>query len=258
MQTIDLGGATGLRVGPGLPLVWVVRPRVAGDAERMATAAERLAKLAEKLAAPIVFSAAGAEDDAGPPLDEALESLAWIREEFGLPVLADVQRMEDLPGAGEVLDVIQIPAHLCEQGGLVLAAARTGRVVDVVKGASVSPEALREMVARVEDKAEPRLLLTEAGAAFGHRGRIADMTAIPVLQEIGYPVFADVASALGRDDPDAVAALVRAAIGAGANGAALEVHPDPLHASHLSLDRLEPLLASAGELAALIRAQHDA
>jgi 2-dehydro-3-deoxyphosphooctonate aldolase (KDO 8-P synthase) len=258
MQTIELGGATSLRAGPGLPLVWVVRPRVAGDAERLERAAERVAKLAEKLAVPIVFSAADADDDAGPALDDVLESLAGIREEFGLPVLADVRRMEDLPGAGQVLDIIQIPAYLCEQGGLVLAAARTGRVVDVVKGASVSPAALSGMLARVEEKAEPRLLLTEAGAAFGHQGRIADMTAIPALQEIGYPVFADVAPALGRDEPDAVPALVRAAIATGANGIALEVHPDPGHTGHFPLDRLEPLLTSAGELAALVRGQGNA
>ena len=255
MQTIELGAD--LRAGPGLPLVWVVRPRGTGEPESQGHAAERLAKLAEKLATPIVFSAAR-PDDEGSPLDEALESLAWIREQHGLPVLASVQCLEDLPGAAEALDVIQIPAHLCEQGGLVLAAARTGRAVDLVKGASVAPAALRELVTRVEDKAEPRLLLTEAGAAFGHQGRIADMTAIPVLQEIGYPVFADVSSALGRDDPDAVLPLVRAAIAAGADGIALDVHPDPRQASQLPLDRLEPLLASAGELAALIRSQQGA
>lgn len=253
MQTIELGA--GLRAGPGLPLVWVVRPRGSGEPESLGHAAERLAKLAEKLATPIVFSAAGVPDDGGSPLDEALESLAWTREQHGLPVLASVQRLEDLPGAAEVLDVIQIPPHLCEQGGLVLAAARTGRAVDLVKGASVAPAALRELVTRIEDKAEPCLLLTEAGAAFGHQGRISDMTAIPVLQEIGYPVFADVSSALGRDDPDAVLPLVRAAIAAGADGISLDVHPDPRQASQLPLDRLEPLLVSAGELAALIRSQ---
>ena len=283
INTIEVGDATTrtVRFGPGQPLAWILGPCVVEDQALMANTAERLKKLSEKLGVPVVFKSSYEKDNRtseesyqGPGLEEGLELLAWLRKEFELPVLSDVHRVEDLAAAREVLDVIQIPAFLCQQTSLVVAAAKTGKPLNVKKGQFLAPGGMQSPVGKIERAGNRRILLTERGVSFGYHDLVADMTAIPTMQEFGYPVVFDAGHQVRRygipsDNPaggnskEFIPVLLRAAIGAGANGVFLECHPNPAHArcdaaSQFPLDRLEDLMAQARDLADLIRAQGHA
>ena len=283
IETIQIGDATSgtLEIGPGLPLAWIAGPCVIEDQSLMANAAERLKKLSEKLDVPIVFKSSYEKDNRssetsyqGPGLDEGLEVLAWVRKEFELPVISDVHRVEDLEAAREVLDVIQIPAFLCQQTSLVIAAAKTGKPINIKKGQFLAPSGMFSSVGKIERAGNQKILLTERGASFGYNDLIADMTAIPVMQEFGYPVIFDAGHQVRRygipsDDPaggnsrDFIPILLRSAIAAGANGIFLETHPNPAQAacdaaSQFPLDDLEVLMLQATELASLMREQGHA
>lgn len=266
VRTVEVGDATAatVRFGAGLALPFIAGPAVIEDQPLMANAAERLKKLSEKLEVPVVFKSSYEREGAGPGLDLGLELLAWIRKEFELPVLCDVHRIEDLAAAREVLDVIQIPAILCQQTPLLVAAAETGNVLNVQKSQHLAPSALRDPVDQIEEAGNNRLLLTERGASFGYDDLIADMTAIPTMQALGYPVIFNAGHPV-RQDPasEFVSVLMRAAIAAGANGIALETHPHPPAAAadntrQFPLDRLEDLMTLARDLATLIRTQQHA
>ena len=185
-------------IGPGRPLAWMAGPCVLEDQRSMAFTAERLKKLSEKLSVPIVFKSSYEKDNRsseefypGPGLDAGLDMLAWIRKEFELPVVSDVHRAEDLAAASEVLDVIQIPAFLCQQTSLVVAAGRTGKVINVKKGQFLSPEGISSAVGKLERTGNHQILLTERGVSFGYDQLIADMTSIAIMQDLGYPVVFD-------------------------------------------------------------------
>jgi 2-dehydro-3-deoxyphosphooctonate aldolase (KDO 8-P synthase) len=283
LRTVEIGGGdvSLVRLGAGLPLGWIAGPCVIESQSVMANAAERLAKLAEKLSLPLVFKSSYEKDNRstelsyqGPGLDDGLEMLAWVRREFGLPVLTDVHRAEDLPAVAEVADVIQIPAFLCQQTSLIVAAGRTGKPINVKKGQFLSPEGMFSSVGKLERTGNQRILLTERGASFGYNNLIADMTSIPVMQEFGYPVIFDAGHQVRRygipsEHPEGgrsrelIPVLLRAAIAAGANGIFLETHPSPPDAlcdaaSQFPLDRFEDLVQQSQALASLIRAQGHA
>jgi 2-dehydro-3-deoxyphosphooctonate aldolase (KDO 8-P synthase) len=281
MQTVEIGeGARRVRIGHGLDLAWIAGPCVIEDHRTMAITAERLKKLSEKLAVPLVFKSSYEKDNRGseesyqgPGLDEGLELLAWIKKEFDLPVLSDVHRVEDIPAAREVLDVIQIPAFLCQQTSLVVAIGRAGKPVNVKKGQFLSPEGMSSPVGKLERAGNRQILLTERGASFGYNQLVADMTSIPTMQALGYPVVFDAGHSVRRygipssdprgGAPELIPTLLRAGIAAGANAVFLETHPNPAHAkcdaaSQFPLDRIEELMAQARDLARLVRAQGHA
>jgi 2-dehydro-3-deoxyphosphooctonate aldolase (KDO 8-P synthase) len=283
LYTVEVGDGPVARVrfGAGLPLGWIAGPCVIESQSVMANAAERLAKLAEKLELPLVFKSSYEKDNRstelsyqGPGLDDGLEMLAWIRREFGLPVLTDVHRVEDVAAVGEVVDVIQIPAFLCQQTSLIVAAAKTGKPVNVKKGQFLSPEGMFSSVGKLERSGNRRILLTERGSSFGYNNLVADLTSIPLMQELGYPVIFDAGHQVRRygipsEHPEGgrsrelIPVLLRAAIAAGANGIFLETHPSPADAlcdaaSQYPLDRFEDLAQESQDLANLIRAQGHA
>lgn len=263
--------------GAACPLAWILGPCVIEDQRTMAAAAERIRWLGDKLEVPVVFKSSFEKDNrsseeyySGPGLDEGLEMLAWIRKEFELPILSDVHSVEHVYAAREVLDVIQIPAFLCQQTSLLVAAGSTGKVINVKKGQFLSPEGMASPVGKLERTGNHNLLLTERGAQFGYNTLVADMTALPTMRALGYPVVFDAGHQVRRygipsADPrggsrEQIPTLLRAAVAAGANGIFLETHPDPASArcdaaSQFSLDRLEQLMTDAQELGALIRTQ---
>jgi 2-dehydro-3-deoxyphosphooctonate aldolase (KDO 8-P synthase) len=282
IRTVTIGDPDTRRVeiGPGRPLAWVAGPCVVEDQRTMATTAERLRKLSEKLDVPLIFKSSYEKDNrgseesySGPGIDDGLELLAWIKKEFELPVLSDVHRVEDLEAAREVLDVIQIPAFLCQQTSLLVAAGACGKPVNVKKLQFLSPEDMSSPVGKLERAGNHDILLTDRGTAFGYNQLVGDMISIPVMQSLGYPVLFDAGHTVRRygipsadprgGAPAQIPTLVRAAVGAGANGIFLETHPSPPHAlcdasSQFPLDRLEPLLEDAQELADLVRRQGHA
>lgn len=279
MQEVVIGELTRkpVRIGRGRPLAWIAGPCVLEDQRTMAVAAERLKKLSEKLDVGIVFKSSFEKDNrssaefySGPGIDEGLELLAWIRKEFELPVLSDVHRVDDVAAAAEVLDVIQIPAFLCQQTSLVLAAGESGKVVNVKKGQFLTPEGMSSPVGKLERSGNRRILLTERGVCFGYNQLVADMTSIPLMQGLGYPVVFDAGHQVRRygmpssdpngGAPEFIPLLIRAAIAAGTNAIFLETHPSPPQAlcdaaSQYPLEQMEDLIARSAELAGLIRAQ---
>jgi 2-dehydro-3-deoxyphosphooctonate aldolase (KDO 8-P synthase) len=281
MQTVEIGeGARRVRIGPGLELAWIAGPCVIEDRKTMATAAERLKKLSEKLAVPLVFKSSYEKDNRGseesyqgPGIDRGLDLLAWIKKEFELPVLSDVHRVEDIAAAREVLDVLQIPAFLCQQTSLVVAVGKAGKPVNVKKGQFLSPEGMSSPVGKLERAGNRQILLTERGASFGYNQLVSDMTSIPTMQSLGYPVVFDAGHSVRRygipssdprgGTPELIPALLRAGIAAGANAVFLETHPNPPAAkcdaaSQFPLERIEELMSQARDLARLVRAQGHA
>jgi 2-dehydro-3-deoxyphosphooctonate aldolase (KDO 8-P synthase) len=283
MHMVEIGDAVSgkVRLGEGLPLAWICGPCVIEKQSLMAMTAERLKKLSEKLRVPLIFKSSYLKDNRsdelsyqGPGLEEGLEMLAWIRKEFELPVLSDVHSVEEIAAAREVLDVIQIPAFLCQQTTLLIAAGKTGKPVNIKKGQFMAPGSMKHPVGKIERTGSHRILITERGAQFGYHNLVADMTAIPVMKEIGYPVVFDAGHQVRRygipsTDPAGGAprefnpVLLRSAVAAGANGVFLETHPNPAEAlcdaaSQYPLDQLEELMMQAGALAELIRAQGHA
>jgi 2-dehydro-3-deoxyphosphooctonate aldolase (KDO 8-P synthase) len=172
----------------------------------------------------------------GPGLAAGLKTLAGIREEFGVPVLTDVHTETQAGLAGEVVDILQIPAFLCRQTDLIDAAVTTGKIVNLKKGQFLSP---REM-GRVAEKARlaggKHILLTERGTTFGYNNLVADLRSIPIMQSFGFPVVFDATHSVqlpgGGGDQSAgqrefAPVLARAALAAGANGLFIETHPRP-------------------------------
>src|SRR5258706_7015256 len=158
--------------------------------------------------------------------------LAWIRKEFELPVLSDVHSVEEVAAAREVLDVIQIPAFLCQQTTLLIAAGKSGKPVNIKKGQFMSPSSMKYPAGKGSRTGNERILITERGAQFGYHNLVADMTAIPEMKEIGYPVVFDAGHQIRRygipsTDPagghsrELIPVLLRSAIAAGTNGASL-------------------------------------
>lgn len=172
----------------------------------------------------------------GPGLDAGLETLAKVREKFGLPILTDVHTEEQVSRAASVVDVLQIPAFLCRQTDLIEAAVRTGKIVNLKKGQFLSPLEMGQVAAKAKAAGGKKLLLTERGTTFGYNNLVADMRAIPILRGFGFPVVFDATHAVqlpgGAGDRSGgerkfAPVLARAAMAAGANGIFLETHPDP-------------------------------
>ena len=205
----------------------------------------------------------------GPGLDEGLRVLAAVKAEVGVPVLTDIHEPGQAAAAAEVADVLQIPAFLCRQTDLLVAAARTGRAVNIKKGQFLAPQDMRYAVEKVVSAGNPRVLVTERGVGFGYHNLVVDMRAFPILRALGHPVVFDVTHSLqlpgGGDGVTAgqaefIEPLAAAGVAAGVDGVFLEVHEEPARAKSdaqnaLRLDRLEPLLARLSRIAAAARTE---
>jgi 2-dehydro-3-deoxyphosphooctonate aldolase (KDO 8-P synthase) len=198
----------------------------------------------------------------GPGLEKGLSILAHVREKTGLPIVSDIHIPDQASVAGEVLDVIQIPAFLCRQTDLLLAAGRTGKTINVKKGQFMAPEDMEHVVNKITSTGNSTILLTERGAAFGYGDLVADMRSILRMKSFGYPVVFDATHSSqfpGRGEGCSsgersyVAPLARAAVAAGADGIFMEVHPDPDRAlcdgpNSLALANLESLVMNLKEI----------
>jgi 2-dehydro-3-deoxyphosphooctonate aldolase (KDO 8-P synthase) len=205
--------------------------------------ASRLVRLARRQRIPLVFKASYDKANRtshtafrGPGIEEGLRILAEVRERFGVPILTDVHTAEEVVAAARVVDVLQIPAFLCRQTDLILAAAATGKVVNIKKGQFLAPWDMRPVVAKIESAGNRRILLTERGASFGYNNLVADMRSLLVLRETGYPVVFDATHSVQRPggagtssggDGRWAPALARAAVATGCDGVFIETHVEP-------------------------------
>ena len=264
-----------IRIGKGNPLVLIAGPCVLESEPLALEIAEQLRQLCRTLKIPLIFKASYEKDNRsseksykGPGLEEGLRVLAKIKEKVGIPVLSDVHRMEDVDRAKEVLDIIQIPAFLCQQTSLLIKAGETGRVVNIKKGQFVAPEDMAGAVKKIHSTGNHQVLLTERGTCFGYNKLISDFCSIPIMQEIGCPVIFDATHVIRNygipsEDPKGgsplyVPHLSRAAVAVGCNGLFLETHPRPSQAlcdasSMIPLDEMEGLLRQAKTLHDMVR-----
>ena len=210
---------------------------------RMASA---IRQIAESAGIPYVFKASydkanrtSIKSFRGPGLDEGLRVLETVRTEVGVPVLSDVHEPAEARAAGSVLDVIQIPAFLCRQTDLLVAAAETGKVVNVKKGQFVSPSDMQHAVAKVRESGNDQVVLTERGASFGYNNLVVDFRSFPIMQSFGCPVVFDITHSLqlpggkghaSGGQPEYIPTLARAGVAAGVNGIFMEIHDDPSNA----------------------------
>ena len=188
--------------------------------------------------------------------EEALAVLRKVKETLDVPIVTDIHTEPEAAWAAEVADVLQIPAFLCRQTDLLVAAAKTGRFVNVKKGQFLSPEAMRFAVEKVRDAGNPNVMVTERGTSFGYQDLIVDFRGIKALKENRCPVVLDCTHSLQQPNqpagvtggrPDLIETIAKAGIAVGFDGLFMETHPDPAHAlsdgaNMLPLDELEPLL----------------
>ncbi|MCB1121735.1 MAG: 3-deoxy-8-phosphooctulonate synthase [Verrucomicrobiae bacterium] len=193
----------------------------------------------------------------GTGIDEGLELLQTIKQDFGLPVTTDIHQISQVEPVARVVDILQIPAFLCRQTDLLLAAAESGRVVNVKKGQFLAPQDMYHVAGKLEEGGAAEIWLTERGTTFGYRNLVVDMRCFDILKHAGYPVVFDATHSVqlpggggGKSDGqrEFVPALARAALAAGAKGIFVETHPDPDHAisdgpNMIPLDALPDLVA---------------
>jgi 2-dehydro-3-deoxyphosphooctonate aldolase (KDO 8-P synthase) len=253
----------GLSAGHGNPLLLIAGPCVIESEAHALHLATVVRDVARRTGVQYVFKASydkanrtSGRSFRGPGLQEGLRILARVRDTAGVPILTDIHEPGHAAPAAEVADVLQIPAFLCRQTDLIVAAARTGRVVNLKKGQFLAPEDMRHVIAKVTSAGNERVLVTERGASFGYHNLVVDMRAFPIMRGLGYPVIYDVTHSLqlpgGGDGVTAgqaefIEPLASAGVAAGIDGVFMEVHERPAEAKSdaqnaLRLDALEGLL----------------
>lgn len=247
-----------------LPLV--AGPCVIESRDHTLFMAEKILEITSRLSVPFVFKSSfdkanrtSLDSFRGPGPEEGLAILSEVREKFSVPVLTDIHLPSQAREIADVADVIQIPAFLCRQTDILLAAGKTGAVVNIKKGQFLAPEKMRQIIEKVESTGNRKILLTERGTTFGYSELINDMRSIPIMKETGYPVIFDgthSAQMPGREvtrtggNREFIPTLVNSAVAAGCDALFLEVHNNVKQAmsdasTQWPLDRLEELLARA-------------
>jgi 2-dehydro-3-deoxyphosphooctonate aldolase (KDO 8-P synthase) len=258
----------GIALGSAGRLFLIAGPCVIESRAQALGLARRIKSVAAGLGLPFVFKASYDKANRssgrafrGPGLEEGLDILAEVKRTVGVPVLSDVHETSQVEAAARVLDIIQIPAFLCRQTDLLMAAASTGRPVNIKKGQFLSPEDMRNAVEKVEGAGNTKILLTERGTTFGYNNLVVDFRSIPIMQELGHPVVIDASHGVQRPggrgtasggDRRFIPLIARAGVAAGADGVFLEVHDDP-DAALSDRENAVPFRELKGLLAGLVR-----
>jgi len=225
--------------------------------------AEKVVRICERLKVPLIFKSSYRKANRSR-LDSfsgigdvpALKILSKVRDTFNVPLVTDIHAADEAAMAAEYVDVLQIPAFLCRQTDILIAAACTGKYVNVKKGQFLSPESMRFAVDKIQQSGNEKIILTDRGTMFGYHDLVVDYRAIPIMQEMNVPVVLDCthslqqpnqASGVTGGNPQMIETIARAGIATGADGLFIETHPDPVHAKSdganmLNLVLLEPLL----------------
>ena len=266
--------AGSVAIGGGAPLVLIAGPCVIESPEHASMLAEALATIATRCGVPLIFKASYDKANRtslasfrGPGLESGLKVLQAIKQRLGLPILTDIHDASQAERAAQVADVLQIPAFLSRQTDLLVAAARTGRTINIKKGQFLAPADMRHAIAKVTGSGNSQVFVTERGFSFGYNNLVVDMRAFPMLRSLGYPVVYDATHSLqlpgGGDGVTAgqaeyIEPLAAAAVAAGVDGLFVEVHDHPAQAKSdgqnaLPLERLEPLLRRLMRIDAITR-----
>ena len=253
----------GLSVGSGSPLLLIAGPCVIESEAHAVETALQVRDIAARAGVQYVFKVSydkanrtSGRSFRGPGLSEGIRVLGRVKEQAGVPILTDIHEPAQAAAVAEVADVLQIPAFLSRQTDLVVAAAKTGRVVNIKKGQFLAPADMKHAVQKIVDAGNTRVIVTERGFSFGYNNLVVDMRAFPILRSLGYPVVYDVTHSLqlpgGGDGVTAgqaqfIEPMASAGVAAGVDGVFMEVHQNPPAAKSdaqnaLRLDYLEPLL----------------
>ena len=263
-----------INIGGNLPFVLVGGPCVIESRQSVLAIAAGIKKITGRLKIPFIFKASfdkanrtSIDSFRGPGLWKGLEVLREIKEKLGLPILSDVHCVSQVEEAARVLDVIQIPAFLCRQTDLLVAAAQTGKVINVKKGQFLAPGDMKPIVRKIEASGNKRILLTERGVSFGYNTLVSDFRSLVVLRDLGYPVVFDATHSVQQPgglgtasggQSEFIPLLSRCAIAAGVDAVFMEIHTNPRKAlsdgpNMLALNKLEPLLQELSALDKIIK-----
>ena len=237
------------------------------------TVAEKLKKITQELDINYIFKSSfdkanrsSIKSFRGPGLEKGLEMLAEVKKEFDLPIVTDIHTPDQAAPVAEVADIIQIPAFLCRQTDLLVAAAKTGKIVNIKKGQFLAPAQMKPLAQKVFDSGNDRVLFTDRGSSFGYNNLVVDMRGIPIMQEMGIPVVFDATHSVqlpgGAGDCSSgerkfVPTLAKAAMAAGAKALFFEIHPDPDKAlcdgpNMLSVDTAKDVFKICNEIFKLV------
>lgn len=274
MQTVTPVAAGSVSFGTGHPLAFILGPCVIESESHAIDTAIALKEIASRVGVPMVFKASfdkanrtSISSFRGPGLKDGLRVLGLVRERTALPVLTDIHDASQAAPAAEVADVLQIPAFLSRQTDLIVAAAKTGRAVNVKKGQFLAPTDMTHVIAKVTASGNHKVLVTERGVSFGYNNLVVDPRAFPMLRALGYPVIFDVTHSLqlpGAGDgvtaglAEYIGPMAQAGVAAGIDGVFMEVHEEPRRAKSdaanaLRLDLVEPLLRRLVALDKIVR-----
>ena len=269
-----------LEIGAGTPLFFIAGPCVIESEAHAMMMAERLASVARELSLRLIFKASydkanrsSASSFRGPGMKEGLRILSEVKKKTGLPILTDIHEAPQAAPAAEVCDVIQIPAFLCRQTDMLIAAGKTGCVVNIKKGQFVSPWEMSNAVEKIASTGNENIIVTERGASFGYQNLVVDVRSFPILRKLGYPVVFDATHSVqlpGGDarhggqgkssggQPEFIEPLARAAVAAGVDGVFMEVHDNPAKAlsdgtNSLALGKFRSLAERVMKIASLVR-----
>jgi len=257
-----------VKVGGGLPFVLIAGPCVVENEKMIYETAELVKKVTDKLAIPFIFKSSYKKANRtslnsfkGIGDSEAIKILSRTREQFIVPILTDVHSAEEVSTAIECADVLQIPAFLCRQTELLIAAGETGKAVNVKKGQFLAPQDMKHAIEKIISTGNKKIMLTERGSTFGYNNLVVDMRSLIIMKEFGYPVVMDATHSVqlpgsgGKTSGEAkfIKPLAKAAAAVGIDALFLEVHPDPSKAlsdveSQLPLNQLEELLVEIKEI----------
>ena len=258
-----------LTLGGGAALLLVAGPCVIESEDHLLKTAEAIKAACDAHGIPFVLKCSydkanrsSIRSFRGPGLRDGLRILKLVKDKLGVPVLSDVHEVEQVSAAADVLDIIQIPAFLCRQTDLLVAAARTGKPVNVKKGQFLSPWDARNIVEKLRSAGCEQIVLTERGTSFGYNNLVVDIRSLPVMRGFGYPVLFDATHSLqlpggaghaSSGQSEFIPYVARAAVAAGVDGLFMEVHPDPASApsdgpNMLPLDALPGLLKQLVEI----------
>ncbi len=270
MKSVEIGD---FHVGQGCPPLLIAGPCVLEDLEIALHIGRFMKEAARRHGFSFVFKASydkanrtSVKSYRGPGMERGLEIMAAVKKELGCPVLSDIHDPFQAEQAAVVLDCIQIPAFLCRQTDLLLAAGKTGRVINIKKGQFMAPWDMVHAVKKVLSTGNDKLLLTERGVSFGYNNLVVDMRSIPIMADLGFPVVFDATHSVqlpgggegcSGGQRQFVPHLARAAVAAGASGVFMEVYPDPDKArcdgpNSLPLHQVDGLLAQLSRIAEIV------
>jgi 2-dehydro-3-deoxyphosphooctonate aldolase (KDO 8-P synthase) len=274
MQSVKPVAAGSVTFGTGHPLAFILGPCVIESEAHAIDLGSAIGEIAQRVGVPVVFKASfdkanrtSISSYRGPGMEDGIKVLAKVKARTGLPVLTDIHEPAQAGPVAGVADILQIPAFLSRQTDLIVAAAKTGRAVNIKKGQFLAPPDMKHAIAKVVDSGNPKVIVTERGASFGYNNLVVDPRSFPMLRALGYPVVFDVTHSLqlpGAGDgvtaglAQYIEPMAQAGVAAGVDGVFMEVHDEPGRAKSdsanaLRLDRLEPLLRRLVALDKIVR-----